>query len=173
MLKTAAVARPVKGSSRFQIFLQFAALPVVIYVLLQFAFRVPYTVYDSGVIIVTGASTGIGRHAAETLAAKGFHVFAGVRKESDAASINDMHIPTLHPLLLDVAHHDSCVSAVKEVEAFAANANLPFVALVNNAGISRAQTIEFHDLVICLYLKKFFIILHHGFKLHCIVHYLD
>ena len=147
MLKTTAAARPNKGASRLQILLQFTAIPVVIYVLLQFIFRVSYPVYDSGVIVITGASTGIGRHAAETLAAKGFHVFAGVRKESDAASINSMQIPTLHPLMLDVAKHDSCVSAVKEVEAFVSSSNLPLVALVNNAGISRAQTIEFQDLV--------------------------
>lgn len=39
--------------------------------------------------IVTGASTGIGRSVAVALACKQFLVFAGVRRESDAAALAD------------------------------------------------------------------------------------
>jgi NAD(P)-dependent dehydrogenase (short-subunit alcohol dehydrogenase family) len=35
-------------------------------------------------VVVTGASTGIGEGCARYLAARGFHVFAGVRREADA-----------------------------------------------------------------------------------------
>ncbi len=38
---------------------------------------------------VTGASTGIGASAALALAKKGFMVFAGVRREQDAAALAD------------------------------------------------------------------------------------
>ena len=34
-------------------------------------------------ILVTGASTGIGRNLTETLAAKGYFVYAGARKQTD------------------------------------------------------------------------------------------
>ena len=39
---------------------------------------------DRGFVVVTGTSTGIGAATALHLADKGFHVFAGVRREADA-----------------------------------------------------------------------------------------
>ena len=53
---------------------------VALHQLLLFAVRKEYTVHESGGIVVTGASTGIGRHAALALAKKGFVVYAGCRK---------------------------------------------------------------------------------------------
>ena len=47
-------------------------------------------VHRRGGIIVTGASTGIGRHAAETLAGRGFTVFAGVRRAADAEKLKEV-----------------------------------------------------------------------------------
>ena len=41
---------------------------------------------DQKSILVTGASTGIGRHLAETLAENGYHVYAGARKSTNAYS---------------------------------------------------------------------------------------
>ena len=53
---------------------------VALHQLLLFAVRKEYTVHESGGIVVTGASTGIGRHAALALAKKGYVVYAGCRK---------------------------------------------------------------------------------------------
>ncbi len=39
-------------------------------------------------ILVTGASTGIGRNITETLAANGHYVYAGARKEEDLLALN-------------------------------------------------------------------------------------
>jgi NADP-dependent 3-hydroxy acid dehydrogenase YdfG len=88
------------------------------YHVLQLAFRVPYTVHKNGIVVISGASTGIGRHAAENLALAGYHVFAGVRKEADAKSIADTGITTLHPLMLDVTKHESVVEAISQVSPY-------------------------------------------------------
>jgi len=39
-------------------------------------------------ILITGASTGIGRNLAETLAESGYHVYAGARKDKDLAALD-------------------------------------------------------------------------------------
>ena len=38
---------------------------------------------DQKAVLITGASTGIGRNAAETLAKAGYFVYAGARKPAD------------------------------------------------------------------------------------------
>lgn len=49
--------------------------------LMEQLFRRAYPVHLKGAVVVTGASTGIGKHAAVTLAQEGYTVFAGVRYE--------------------------------------------------------------------------------------------
>lgn len=123
-------------------------LPVILSVLyFHFGFQKSYVVHRSGIIVISGASTGIGRHAAEYLAReKGFVVYAGVRKQEDINSILDSKIPSLRPLLLDVTSHISCEEAAKTVLSSSRKENLPIIALVNNAGIARKVPLEFHDI---------------------------
>ena len=47
---------------------------------------------DEKSILISGASTGIGRHLAEALAEEGYHVYAGARKDEDLAELD----ATLH-----------------------------------------------------------------------------
>ena len=105
-----------------------------------------YTVHQSGIVVITGASTGIGRHAAEHLAQKykSYLVLAGVRRASDAESIRDMGISNLQPIIVDVTDHDSVVRAVDEVKALIEKTALSLIAVVNNAGIAQKSTLEFH-----------------------------
>lgn len=80
-------------------------------------------------ILVTGASTGIGRNLAETLASKGYHVYAGARKEKDLAALNA--IKNITAVRLDVTKQDQ----IDAVVALIQKNNTGLYALVNNAGI--------------------------------------
>jgi NAD(P)-dependent dehydrogenase (short-subunit alcohol dehydrogenase family) len=93
-----------------------------------------------GAIVVTGASTGIGRATAIELDRIGYRVFAGVRKDSDAESIRGEGSDRLEPLTIDVADEASIASAAKSVEEKIGDAGL--AGLVNNAGIVVAGPLE-------------------------------
>ena len=80
-------------------------------------------------ILVTGASTGIGRNLAETLAAKGYHVYAGARKDKDLAELDA--IDNITAVRLDVTKQgqiDTVVELIKEK-------GTGLYGLVNNAGV--------------------------------------
>jgi NAD(P)-dependent dehydrogenase (short-subunit alcohol dehydrogenase family) len=83
-------------------------------------------------ILVTGASSGIGRATVDYLAANGFGVYAGVRKVADQEDLRK--IARVTPLLLDVTKQDSVEAAVKEIT----KAGTGLYGVVNNAGITLA-----------------------------------
>ena len=80
-------------------------------------------------ILVTGASTGIGRHLAETLAEAGHHVYAGARKDADLDALDA--IDNITAVRLDVTKQDEIDAAVDLIEGQGTG----LYALVNNAGI--------------------------------------
>lgn len=84
-------------------------------------------------VVITGASSGIGRAAARHLAGAGWRVFAGVRKDADAEMLRADH-ENITALMLDVADATSLAGAVETVEAALDGATLG--GLVNNAGIA-------------------------------------
>jgi len=97
-----------------------------------------------GAVIVSGASTGIGRDAAENLARRhaGLVVFAGVRRVEDAEAVRAVGLPNLLPVDLDVRSAASVAAAV----ATASATGLPLAAVVCNAGLGRGPTaVEFHE----------------------------
>jgi NAD(P)-dependent dehydrogenase (short-subunit alcohol dehydrogenase family) len=108
--------------------------------------RREFVVHEKGIVLISGASTGIGRHAAEFLATKGFLVYAGVRKESDVLALKGLDNSNLVPVILDVSNHTSCEQVLHLVSSTTEQRNLPFVALINNAGVTRKIPIEFHDI---------------------------
>jgi NAD(P)-dependent dehydrogenase (short-subunit alcohol dehydrogenase family) len=70
----------------------------------------------SGAVVVTGASSGIGRACALKLANSSFHVFAGVRKEEDAQALVEASTGRLTPLFIDVTDADLVSAAASVVE---------------------------------------------------------
>ena len=86
-------------------------------------------------VIITGASTGIGAGAARHLAAKGWRVFAGVRKHADGEMLKLKSSGVLRPIILDVTKPDQVAAAVETVSAALEGERL--AGLVNNAGIAK------------------------------------
>lgn len=81
-------------------------------------------------VLVTGASAGIGRKVAERLAAEGYFVFAGARKEQDLKALDA--IPNVKAVRLDVTVPAEVAAAVEVVRS----SGLPLHGIVNNAGVA-------------------------------------
>ncbi|WP_428341745.1 SDR family NAD(P)-dependent oxidoreductase [Mycobacterium sp.] len=91
-------------------------------------------------IVVTGASTGIGAATVKELAHRGFHVLAGVRREADADAMRGLGIPSTEPCILDITV-ESDISAIADRVARDPQRR-PLRALVNNAGIAINAPVE-------------------------------
>ncbi|MFQ5599550.1 MAG: SDR family oxidoreductase [Candidatus Krumholzibacteriia bacterium] len=91
-------------------------------------------------VVVTGASSGLGRACALHLARMGYEVFAGVRSVADSNTLRDEAPQCLTPILLDVTQRDTISTAVLEVERSVNERGLS--ALVNNAGIVSIGPLE-------------------------------
>jgi NAD(P)-dependent dehydrogenase (short-subunit alcohol dehydrogenase family) len=87
-------------------------------------------------VVVTGASTGIGRAAVEAVVRNGGHAFAGVRKQSDADGLKQEFGDAVTPLLFDVADEAAVRAAAEQVDQALGKRRL--FGLVNNAGIAVA-----------------------------------
>ena len=87
----------------------------------------------SGAVLVTGASTGIGRATALLLDGKGYRVFAGVRKESDGESLSEEGSDRLTPVIMDVTNQPSITTAKRKIARSVGKEGL--AGLVNNAGV--------------------------------------
>src|SRR5512143_698704 len=95
-------------------------------------------------VVITGASTGIGRACALHMDHLGWRVFSGVRKDSDAASLRAEGSERLMPISLDVTDANSIRNAVKVVSEAVGDQGLS--GLVNNAGIPYGGPVEFIEL---------------------------
>jgi len=80
-------------------------------------------------VLVTGASTGIGRKIAEVLAEQGHFVYAGARKQADLDALNA--IENIQAIKLDVTVQEQIDAAVATVS----DGGRGLYGLVNNAGI--------------------------------------
>jgi NAD(P)-dependent dehydrogenase (short-subunit alcohol dehydrogenase family) len=89
----------------------------------------------SGTVVVTGASTGIGRVTALRLAGAGFDVLGGVRREEDGAALRAAD-GRIEPVIVDVTNADQIAALAARVGGG------PLAGLVNNAGIAVAGPLE-------------------------------
>lgn len=93
--------------------------------------------HQAELMVVTGASTGMGAATARALAARGYHVLAGVRRDRDADAIRTDGV---EPVLLDITRPEHVQALADRVAADPAGR--PLRALVNNAGISVNAPVE-------------------------------
>ena len=92
-------------------------------------------------VVITGASTGIGRNCALHMDRQGWRVFAGVRKQVDADSLRRQASSHLYPIFLDVTNSQSIADAAAHVQQTVGDVGLH--GLVNNAGIAVGGPLEF------------------------------
>jgi NAD(P)-dependent dehydrogenase (short-subunit alcohol dehydrogenase family) len=88
-------------------------------------------------VLLTGASTGIGRASALRLAGSGWTVLAGVRRTTDGEALKVVGGARIVPIELDVTDAAQIAAAAAEVERRGG-----LDALVNNAGIGFGGPLE-------------------------------
>ncbi|GAB6876453.1 SDR family oxidoreductase [Thermaerobacter litoralis] len=91
-------------------------------------------------VLITGASSGIGRASALALARAGWTVLAGVRRPEDGEALRQETGGGVEPLRLDVTDAEQVRAAAEAVEQRVGPAGLQ--GLVNNAGIAAAGPVE-------------------------------
>ncbi|WP_434042915.1 MULTISPECIES: SDR family NAD(P)-dependent oxidoreductase [Sorangium] len=89
------------------------------------------------IVIITGASTGIGAATARELARRGFHVLAGVRRDRDVDAIRG---PGIEPLILDITNPDHILALATRVHGDPQGRAVR--ALVNNAAMAVNAPVE-------------------------------
>lgn len=95
-------------------------------------------------VVVTGASSGIGRSCALRLDAAGWCVFAGVRSAADGDALRAAASERLVPVQVDVTDADSVEQLASVVSAAVGADGLQ--GLVNNAGVATGGVLEAVDL---------------------------
>jgi len=90
---------------------------------------------DSKVVLITGASSGMGEQTALLLAKKGFIVYAGTR---NTKNINTNNLQNLIPLKLDITDPSNIKEAINTIIKNHKKIDI----LINNAGYGLVSTVE-------------------------------
>jgi NAD(P)-dependent dehydrogenase (short-subunit alcohol dehydrogenase family) len=88
-------------------------------------------------VVVSGASTGIGLATVTLLAQTGYVAFAGVRNETDAARLRELH-PNIRPILLEVTDAASTARVAAEI----GRSDVTVAGVVSNAGVAAGGPLE-------------------------------
>jgi len=91
-------------------------------------------------VLISGASTGIGKALSLELDRQGYQVFAGVRNPNDAEALRSMASPQLTPVVLDVTLPETISTTCGEIGDKTGG---ELFCLINNAGISLSGAMEF------------------------------
>jgi len=105
------------------------------------------------VVMITGASAGIGHDLTLHLAKSGYFVFAGVHKIEDGEKLVEEYRKSLepskrwlaskiHPITLDVTNQGHIDAAYSVVQNFLQTSRSVFVGLINNAAVFHIAPIE-------------------------------
>lgn len=92
-------------------------------------------------VVITGASSGIGRAAVSQMVQSGWHVFATVRKARDAEKLQSEAGLNVTPVIMDVTDRDSIIAAGRQASSQLGGRGLD--GLVNVAGIGMVRPVEY------------------------------
>ncbi|MFM7680134.1 MAG: SDR family NAD(P)-dependent oxidoreductase, partial [Roseiflexaceae bacterium] len=87
-------------------------------------------------IMITGASSGIGHACVAAAVTRGWHVFATIRRASDATQLTQTFGAAVTPIIMDVCDDASIAQAAHTVAQQLGDTTL--AGLVNNAGVAVA-----------------------------------
>jgi NAD(P)-dependent dehydrogenase (short-subunit alcohol dehydrogenase family) len=85
---------------------------------------------DSKAVLITGASSGIGKRTTQYLTSKGYFVYAGARKQKDMDALNAMK--NVEAVRLDVTVQGDIDNAVLQISG----GGHTLMGVVNNAGVA-------------------------------------
>jgi NAD(P)-dependent dehydrogenase (short-subunit alcohol dehydrogenase family) len=92
-------------------------------------------------VLVTGTSTGIGEATTAYLAARGWTVYAGVRKAEDGERLKREISGDVRPVILDVSDREQMAQVIAGIESDVGTRGLQ--GLVNNAGVGTGGPVEY------------------------------
>ena len=90
-------------------------------------------------VLVTGSNSGVGLYTARRLAANGFYVYAGVRKDINLKQFKN--IDNIQTIKLDITSQDEIDAAAAHIESESRG----LYGIVNNAGILRFTKMNTFD----------------------------
>lgn len=92
-------------------------------------------------VVITGASSGIGRTAVAFMVQSGWRVFGSVRKMQDGESLRSEFGTAVTPIILNVTDRDSVNAAAQAVSTALRGTGLN--GLVNVAGVGKVAPVEY------------------------------
>ena len=92
-------------------------------------------------VLVTGASSGVGRSTAILLSQHGFKVLASVRKESDSLELQSLNPEYIHPVMIELRDQNTIKTATQMTTDKTGTAGL--YGLVNCAAMLHCGPLEY------------------------------
>jgi NAD(P)-dependent dehydrogenase (short-subunit alcohol dehydrogenase family) len=92
-------------------------------------------------VLVTGASSGVGRSTTKLLSQNGFKVLASVRKESDSLELQSQNPEYIHPVIVELQDQSTIQNAAHVAAEKTGNAGL--YGLVNCAAMLHCGPLEY------------------------------
>ncbi|MGE5204274.1 MAG: SDR family NAD(P)-dependent oxidoreductase, partial [Chlamydiota bacterium] len=96
-------------------------------------------VIEKKTVVITGASSGIGRACVSRMIQSGWRVFATVRKSQDGDSLRSDFGTDLTPVMMDVTDRPTIIAAVERVSSQLHQLD----GLVNVAGVGMVRPVEY------------------------------
>ena len=99
------------------------------------------SVRNQKTVVITGASSGIGRSSVSRMVQSGWQVFATVRKAQDGDRLRSDFGTSITPVIMDVTNRASVTTAAEQIVSLLEDSGLD--GLVNVAGVGKVRPVEY------------------------------